>query len=295
MNDEHATPMPVKKGKMSSLLYEVTKGSVVGAAVTVAATPGLYATTEKMANRPFILRRCHTPFKPALAAVVPVTAWTYVTRNYCMELMEYNNLKYSEFNQELLAAAVGGGSAGGLYSVVADGLGQTKQALVADNVSPSKLTNRYLVSRIAKANGYRSLLRGSLANAAKEGSFAVGFFSLAPEASRLLQEQGHVSKNRADLACSAMVGGCVGFFTVPLQGLRYEKQKDLTIKHRPQSYWKNVKEVLGDGDFHSKMVNTRGFFKGGASRSATLAVGTFVCVKTNQCFSDIESSYSQRP
>lgn len=272
--------------KDNNRYYEFVKGSVVGSLVTVAATPGLYWTNQRLSEKPFVFRRCYTGFNAYLSGVVPVTALTFFVKNHCHSVMDSQQVAVSDFTKQAVSSVVGGAFSG-VLSVTTEGLAQNKQAL-QDKRALAPTTWKLLLE-VGEANGYKSLFRGGLAAAVREGSFAAGYFALTPKASEMLQLNFSLPKWQADLVAASVVGASVGLFSMPMQRLRYAKQENLTVTGKPKTYLQIVKSVVGEGNVGARLLNARGFFKAGLPRSFAAACGTFAGVKANQLLLEYES------
>ena len=107
-----------------------------------------------------------------------------------------------------------------------------------------------------------------------------------------LQEQG-VSNERAKLYSVVVVAGTYGFFSAPLNQLRFKKQQGLTESIQMKSYSEHAKDIFNQDPKASTLHRVRFFFKASVPRALTTTVAGGLLVEGKRLYEEVVNTYSK--
>jgi len=96
--------------------------------------------------------------------------------------------------------------------------------------------------------------------------------------SKSLQKQG-LNKQTSEFIAVVFVAGTYGFFSAPLNQLRFKKQLDLTKATQNKSYYAHSLAVWNQEANASQLKRIAGFFKAAPQRAITTTIGGAFLVK----------------
>ena len=126
-------------------------------------------------------------------------------------------------------------------------------------------------------HGYTALFRGAISIMMREGLWSTVYMTAIPMMSASLQQQG-VDKKYAQPLAMLTVAGAYGFFSSPLNQLRYRKQEGLTNASTNKSYLEHAKDILQQQPNARPLERVGFFFKASVPRAITTTVAAGLMV-----------------
>lgn len=246
------------------------QGSVLGAGVITLVTPLLKWTNHVYKGQTMSRGNYFSGAGAYAASAVPGYAATFAFKSLLNKPPEKTSQTYELFS------SFAAGSFSGLVCTPFEALAQNKQLT---HSSSSKETAK----KMRAQNGYCSFFRGASSVMIREGGWSTVYMAGIPMVYLLLQKQG-VKKPYAQLLATLTVAGIYGFFSSPLNQLRYRKQEGLTTPNTNKSYLEHIKAIFNQDPKSSKMTRVGFFFKAGFPRAITTTIAAGLMVQGTESY-----------
>lgn len=259
-------------------LSPFVQGPVLGASVMTLVTPLLKWTNHVYKGERMSFAN---PMSGAVAyatSAVPGYATTFVFKSLFQKPQEETNKQY-----DLVTSFVAGG-ASGVVCTPFEALAQNKQ--LTDNPS-----SKHTAKKMFNHNGYKAFFQGGASIAMREGLWSMVYLSAIPLMEEALLERG-MAKEQAKLYSVVSVAGAYGFFSAPLNQLRFRKQQGLTEVLNQKSYLEHAKDIFNQDPKASSFHRMGSFFKASVPRAITTTVAGGLVVEGKKLYEETVNTFS---
>ena len=264
------------------LEFPLLKGSLLGAGVMTAATPGLNIVISQTTGDAMPWSKPFTG-SLSLAGSGAVGCATVYTTKHLLGGDKDNVSKW----QKIWTASVGG-MLSGFTICPLEAIAQTQLASGEAFFKTAR--------NLAKYYGVTGFFRGGATMVLRETAWAATYAAFVPILSQSLQETGY-QKIESDAAALVSSAGLFGALSAPVNRLRIKKQETLAKPEMLQkSYPDLLKDMLQECPTLSATQRTMRFFKGSIPRSLTSALAGGLFFKGSELYDEavqISKTYGQ--
>ncbi len=270
---ERTPPFLVKVAEFSWV-----QGPVLGASVMALITPLLKWTNHVYKGEKMPRGNYFSGAGAYALSAVPGYATTFAFNALMNKKPEESSKGYELFS------SFGAGGLSGLVCTPFEAFAQNKQL--------TRSTSKEIAQQMLRHHGYSSFFRGGTSVMMREGVWSTVYMKGIAMMTTSLQQKG-VEKQYAQPLATLIVAGAYGFFSSPLNQLRYRKQAGLTTATTNKSYLDHAKDIFNEAPKASNKVRVASFFKAGFPRSVTTTVAAGLMVKGMEFYNQAVDYYKK--
>lgn len=238
----------------------VVKGPVVGGCANAAITPLLKWTAHSLQGEKMPSKNLFAGATTIAFSAVPGYGISFLVKAI---LSKANNQPSTQYD---LFSSFTAGAISGFACTPFEALAQNKQLA-------GQYTMPHMIRTMRSHHGPSVFFHGGLAIAAREGAWSCVYMSLIPSVAKWLEKQG-MKEPVATGTAVVTVAGAYGFFSAPLNQLRFRKQQGLMNEGARPSYGQHAKNMATEG----------AFFKAAPQRMLTATAGAFLVVTGSELY-----------
>ncbi len=254
------------------LEYPLVKGSVLGAGVMVAATPGINYVIRMSTGNPMLWSR---PFTGCLS--LAGAGFTGCVMGFTIKrLLVGDGINASSWERIWTSSMAG--MASGLMTCPLESIAQNQLSTQSSMMKTARIMHQHY--------GFCGFFRGAGSMMVRDGAWAGMHMAVVPILSQRFQDGG-CSRPTADGAAWVISAGLFGFLSVPINRLRTKQHDKLSEAGTEKKRYRQLVTMMIEQDATAPPLQRLvGFFKGGRVRSLNSALAGGLLLKGSELYDD---------